>query len=79
MRVAVVANAAKSLGGGLIEFRRVLERAGVADPLWREVPKSRKAPAALRRVLADGAELVFVWGGDGLVQRWRQRPFPRRS
>ena len=69
MKVAVVANPAKSLGGGLLEFRRELERAGVADPLWHEVAKSRKAPAALEQVLADGAELVFAWGGDGLVQR----------
>lgn len=69
MKVAVVANPAKSLGGGLLEFRRELERAGVADPLWHEVTKSRKAPAALEQVLADGAELVFAWGGDGLVQR----------
>lgn len=69
MKVGVVANSAKSLGGGLLELRRVLERAGVDDPLWHEVPKSKKAPAALKRVLADGAELVFAWGGDGLVQR----------
>ena len=69
MKVGVVANSAKALGGGLLELRRALERAGVVDPLWREVPKSSKAPAALKRVLADGAELVFAWGGDGLVQR----------
>ncbi len=69
MKVGVVANPAKSLGGGLLELRRVLDRAGVAEPLWREVSKSRKAPAALERMLADGAELVFAWGGDGLVQR----------
>lgn len=69
MKAAVVANPKKSLGGGLLELRRALERAGVADPLWREVPKSSKAPAAVKRVLADGAELVFAWGGDGLVQR----------
>ena len=69
MKVGVVANAAKSLGGGLLELRRVLDRAGIDDPLWREVPKSRKAPAELEQMLADGAELVFAWGGDGLVQR----------
>jgi diacylglycerol kinase (ATP) len=32
------------------------------------VPKSRKAPKAARRALSRGAELVFVWGGDGMVQ-----------
>jgi diacylglycerol kinase (ATP) len=69
VKVAVVANSTKTLGGGLLELRRALERAGVADPLWCEVPKSRKAPAALKGVLAEGAELIFAWGGDGLVQR----------
>jgi YegS/Rv2252/BmrU family lipid kinase len=68
VKVAVVANSAKSIGGGLLELRRVLERAEVTDPLWREVPKSRKAGKAVRRVVADGAELVVVWGGDGMVQ-----------
>ena len=69
MKVAVVADPSKPLGGGVLELRRVLERAGVADPLWHEVAKSRKAPAAVKRALADGAELLFAWGGDGLVQR----------
>ena len=39
------------------------------DPLWYEVPKSRKAPKQVRRALDEGAELVFAWGGDGTVQR----------
>ncbi len=69
MKVAVVAHAGKTLGGGLPELRRVLEAEGVADPLWYEVSKSRKAPAQLERALAAGAELVFAWGGDGMVQR----------
>jgi YegS/Rv2252/BmrU family lipid kinase len=69
MRVAVVAHAGKSLGGGLPELRRVLEAQGVADPFWREVSKSRYAPDQVRRALDDGAELVFAWGGDGMVQR----------
>jgi len=69
MNVAVVAHAGKSLGGGLPELRRVLEAEGVADPFWVEVPKSKKAPAQVQRALDDGAELVFAWGGDGIVQR----------
>ena len=69
MKIGVVANPGKTLGGGLLELRQTLERNGVEDPLWREVPKSRKAPKAVERLLADGAELVFAWGGDGLVQR----------
>ena len=69
MNVAVVAHAGKSLGGGLPELRRVLEAEGIADPFWVEVPKSKKAPAQVQRALDDGAELVFAWGGDGMVQR----------
>jgi len=69
MKVAVIAHAGKTLGGGLTELRRVLEAEGVDDPLWCEVPKSRKAPAQVRRALEEGAELVFAWGGDGMVQR----------
>ena len=68
-KVAVVAHAGKSFGGGLTELRRELERQGVADPLWVEVPKSRFVPKQVKRALADGAELLFVWGGDGIVQR----------
>ena len=33
------------------------------------MPKSRKAPDQVRRAVADGAELAFAWGGDGMVQR----------
>jgi YegS/Rv2252/BmrU family lipid kinase len=69
MKVAVIAHSGKTLGGGLTELRRVLEAAGVEDPFWCEVPKSRKAPAQVRRALDEGAELIFAWGGDGMVQR----------
>ena len=68
-RVAVVAHAGKSIGGGLLELRRTLEAAGVTDPLWYEVPKSRKAPKQVKRALEEGAELILAWGGDGTVQR----------
>ena len=67
--VAVVAHAGKTLGDGLLELRRELERQGVSDPLWYEVPKSRRAPAHVQRALREGADLLFVWGGDGTVQR----------
>ena len=63
MKVAVVAHAGKTAGGGLPELRRVLAAAGVEDPLWYEVPKAKKAPAQVRRALDEGAELVFAWGG----------------
>jgi diacylglycerol kinase (ATP) len=67
--VAVVAHARKSLGGGLRELRQVLAREGVTDPLWYEVTKSRHAPKSARRAAGEGADLIFVWGGDGTVQR----------
>jgi diacylglycerol kinase (ATP) len=67
--VAVVAHAGKSFGGGLDELRHKLAREGVTDPLWYEVKKSRKAPKYARRAAARGASLIFVWGGDGTVQR----------
>jgi len=67
--VAVVAHAGKTFGGGLQELRKVLDAAGHPAPLWYEVQKSRKAPRAIRRAISDGADLIFVWGGDGMVQR----------
>jgi YegS/Rv2252/BmrU family lipid kinase len=67
--VAVIAHRKKSLGGGLVELRAVLARHGVHDPMWFEVPKSKRAPKAIRRAVGAGADLVFVWGGDGTVQR----------
>jgi diacylglycerol kinase (ATP) len=69
MKVAVVAHSGKTLGGGLSELRRVLAAEGVHDVLWYEVAKSRKAPAQVRRARDKGADLVFAWGGDGMVQR----------
>lgn len=69
MKVAVVAHAGKTLGGGLPELRRTLGAAGVSDPLWTEVPKSKRAPAAVEQALEDGAELILAWGGDGMVRR----------
>jgi len=68
-KVAVIAHAGKSFGGGLPELRRELKRQGVDDPLWVEVPKSRFAPEQVQRALDEGADLLFVWGGDGMVQR----------
>jgi YegS/Rv2252/BmrU family lipid kinase len=68
-RIAVVAHRKKTLGGGLDELRRRLTDEGIDDLLWYEVPKSRKAPKQVRRAVKAGAELVVVWGGDGMVQR----------
>jgi YegS/Rv2252/BmrU family lipid kinase len=65
----VVAHAGKDLDGGLPQLRRVLEAEGIGDPLWYEVPKAKRAPAMARRALQEGADLVFAWGGDGMVRR----------
>lgn len=68
-QVAVVAHSRKSMGGGLGELRRVLEEAGHPSPAWFEVAKSKQAPACAREAHESGADLIFVWGGDGTVQR----------
>ena len=69
-RVAVVAHRKKHLAGeGLGELRTALADEGVTDPLWYEVPKSKKAPKRARAAVKEGADLVLVWGGDGTVQR----------
>jgi YegS/Rv2252/BmrU family lipid kinase len=67
--VAVVAHRKKTLGGGLDELRRLITDEGVDDLLWYEVPKSRKAAKKARKAVEKGADLVFIWGGDGMVQR----------
>lgn len=68
-RVAVVAHRRKTLDGGLAELRTRLAGAGVADPGWYEVKKSRQAPKRAKAAVKAGAELLLVWGGDGTVQR----------
>ncbi|HET8684496.1 MAG TPA: diacylglycerol kinase family protein [Micromonosporaceae bacterium] len=67
--VAVVAHRKKSFGGGLDELRKLITDEGCDNLLWYEVSKSRKAAKKARRAQRAGAELIFVWGGDGTVQR----------
>lgn len=67
--IAVVANIHGTLGGGLKELRQVLVAEGVTDPLWYEVSDIRGASERARRAREEGANLVFIWGGDGTVQR----------
>jgi diacylglycerol kinase family enzyme len=67
--VAVIAHRNKTLGGGLPELRKLIAAEGHPEPLWYEVPKSRKAPKRARQAVEAGADLIFVWGGDGMVQR----------
>jgi YegS/Rv2252/BmrU family lipid kinase len=65
----VIAHSRKELGGGLGALRDALDEHGVDQPLWREVPKSKFAPKEVTKLLKDGVDLLFVWGGDGMVQR----------
>jgi diacylglycerol kinase (ATP) len=67
--VGVLAHSAKSMGGGLGELRKVLSSYGINDPLWHEVEKSRFIPARAKELVEAGADLIFVWGGDGTVQQ----------
>lgn len=69
MKIAVVAHQKKSLGDGLGELRRVLADRGFPDPLWYEAPDSRGAAVMAKKAVAHGAELIFLWGGDGTIQR----------
>jgi diacylglycerol kinase (ATP) len=68
-KVAVIVHAGKTFGDGPLELRRELERRGVGEPLWYEIPKSKHAPSRVAEALEEGAKLIFVWGGDGTVQR----------
>jgi diacylglycerol kinase (ATP) len=69
-QIGVVVHADKTLGGGLEELRSALADIGHADPPWYEVPKSKKAPKAIRSMVDDdGVDRVLVWGGDGTVRR----------
>ena len=67
--VAVIANPGKSFGGGLPELRRVLADAGFPKPLWYELAEHRPASTCAQQAVAAGADVIFVWGGDGTVQR----------
>jgi diacylglycerol kinase family enzyme len=67
--VAVIAHSGKTMEGGLGQLRDALDAAGHADALWFEVAKSKQAPDRVREAMDKGADLLFVWGGDGSVQR----------
>jgi YegS/Rv2252/BmrU family lipid kinase len=67
--VGVLVHSGKKLGGGLGELRKTLATYGINDPLWREVPKSKRIPGAASELLHAGADLIYVWGGDGTIQR----------
>ncbi|MAT03842.1 MAG: sphingosine kinase [Acidimicrobiaceae bacterium] len=70
-RVGVIINEGKDLAGaGLEELRAALADVGHADPPWYEVPKSKKAPKKVSKLIEDdGIDRLLVWGGDGTVRR----------
>ena len=68
-RVAVLARRGKTFGGGRRELRAALRQAGHDAPLWYELSRSGEAPDAIDEAMEEGADLVYAWGGDGLVQR----------
>ena len=67
--VGVLAHSGKTLGGGLGALRTLLAQHGVDDPQWREVPKSKFVPKMVAELIDAGVDLLFVWGGDGSVQK----------
>jgi YegS/Rv2252/BmrU family lipid kinase len=68
-KIGVIARRDKELGGGLGELRTRLAAAGVADPPWYEISRSKEAPTGVRALLDQGVDRVLVWGGDGAVRR----------
>jgi diacylglycerol kinase (ATP) len=68
-RLGVLVHEGKSLGNGPEELRAALAAAGFPDPPWFVVPKSKKAPKRVRRLVDEGIERLLVWGGDGTVRR----------
>ena len=70
MRVGVVINEGKSLGGGLEALRSTLADLGHADPPWYEVSRSKKAPKAIRKMAGGRRRRPRPRrGGDGTVRR----------
>ena len=69
MKVAVIAHSGKTLGGGLPELRRVLAARRDRRPVLVRGAEEPQGAAAGAPRARRGRELVFAWGGDGMVQR----------
>lgn len=67
--LGVLAHERKQLGDGLGALRRALTAAGVVDPPWHQVARSKRAPKQVRRLFDEGVDRLLVWGGDGTVRR----------
>ena len=66
--VAVIAHTGKTLDGGLPSLGRALDPGRRTNRSGGGAQESAGAGAGAAR-LEQGADLVFVWGGDGMVQR----------
>jgi diacylglycerol kinase family enzyme len=66
--VGVVAHADKGSSRDLSRLRRILASRWI-DPMWREARKSKHMTNEAGDLIEEGADLIFVWGGDGAVQR----------
>ena len=68
-RVGVIAHPKKTLGDGLGALRTSLAARGIEEPLWREAPTGGSVPSLVAELVDENVDLLFVWGGDGTVQR----------
>ena len=66
--VAVIARPGAGRDGALEELRAALADEGVTDARFDEVSDIRRVPGSARRAADEGADLIFVYGGDGTVQ-----------
>jgi len=66
--VAVIARTETRSGSGPRELRAALHAAGICDPLWYDVTKSKHAGKRALDARARHADLVFALGGDGLAR-----------
>lgn len=67
VQVAVVAHERKLSASAREGLRTALQAAGLDGP-WFMLPKAKKATAAVRKALDDGAEVLVACGGDGTVR-----------
>ncbi|WP_127126339.1 diacylglycerol kinase family protein [Georgenia sp. SYP-B2076] len=70
LRTAVVVNPARveGLRGLRATIEEALAEAGWPGPLWFETTPEDPGAGQARRAVAEGAEVVFVSGGDGTVR-----------
>ena len=70
MQLAVIAHTEKRMGEAQpADLRAALRDAGIPDPMWFEVAKSKLAPNCVRKAAKAGVDRLLVWGGDGTVRR----------